>query len=237
MSLWRHARTLVARGNNARRNPFGNCSTPPKPPAPKRSPYVVLGVDKHSSEAEIKAAFRRLAMRLHPDTRGADVEDGDAALAEVVDAYGALTDAAFGAEHLVAAACEMYSLRELRDDAFHDVHDVVLLLEQELLGGDDAVKAGIATELRVEAAAVVAGGSRFAVNCSEYDAVSDVKRAIEAARGGAWALEGRPRDRDDLSTGWELVGADGTPLSNHFFLLDYGLRRDDVIHAVVRRRA
>lgn len=220
-----------------RRNPFGNCAAPSKPPAPKRSPYVVLGVDKHSSEAEIKAAFRRLAMRLHPDTRGADVEDGDAALAEVVDAYGALTDAAFGAEHLVAAACEMYSLRELRDDAFHDVHDVVLLLEQELLGGDDAVKAGIATELRVEAAAVVAGGSRFAVNCSEYDAVSDVKRAIEAARGGAWALEGRPRDRDDLSTGWELVGADGTPLSNHFFLLDYGLRRDDVIHAVVRRRA
>lgn len=220
-----------------RRIQFGSCSTPPKPPAPKRSPHVVLGVDKHSSEAEIKAAFRRLAMRLHPDTRGADVEDGDAALAEVVDAYGALTDAAFGAEHLVAAACEMYSLRELRDDAFHDVHDVVLLLEQELLGGDDAVKAGIATELRVEAAAVVAGGSRFAVNCSEYDAVSDVKRAIEAARGGAWALEGRPRDRDDLSTGWELVGADGTPLSNHFFLLDYGLRRDDVIHAVVRRRA
>ena len=80
-----------------RRNPFSNCAAPSKPPAPKRSPYVVLGVDKHSSEAEIKAAFRRLAMRLHPDTRGADVEDGDAALAEVVDAYGALTDAAFGA--------------------------------------------------------------------------------------------------------------------------------------------
>ena len=37
-----------------------------------RDPYEVLGVAKGASEAEIKKAFRSLAKKYHPDTRGGD---------------------------------------------------------------------------------------------------------------------------------------------------------------------
>ena len=208
----------------------------------KRSPYDVLGVEKGALESEIKQAFRALAMRFHPDTRGADVapEEADEQMTEVVDAYTALTDASFGAEDLVAAACEMFSLAELRADAFHDVHDVALLLEQPLLDGAASAPAEAAPELRADLVPTGRDGSeagRVDVRCCDEDAVSDIKRVIEDACGGDWDLAGRPKDRDGLATGWELVNADGTPLSSHFFLLDYNLKRGDVLHAVVRRRA
>jgi molecular chaperone DnaJ len=43
----------------------------------KRDYYDVLGVDKGASDAEIKKAFRRVAMKFHPDRNpeGADAED------------------------------------------------------------------------------------------------------------------------------------------------------------------
>jgi DnaJ-class molecular chaperone len=37
-----------------------------------RDPYQVLGVSKNASEAEIKKAFRALAKKHHPDTKGGD---------------------------------------------------------------------------------------------------------------------------------------------------------------------
>ncbi len=68
-----------------------------------RDPYEILGVGPGASNADIKAAYRRLAKELHPDTRG-----GSAAMharfQEVTAAYNQLKDEAarrrFEAERL-----------------------------------------------------------------------------------------------------------------------------------------
>jgi DnaJ-class molecular chaperone len=74
-----------------------------------RDPYEILGLARDAGNAEIKAAYRRLAKRLHPDAQS----EGNAALQqarfrEVTAAYNQLKDEAsrrrFEAERLAAAA-------------------------------------------------------------------------------------------------------------------------------------
>ena len=196
--------------------------------ATKRSPYAVLGVDRGATEREIKHKFRALAKALHPDTRSPDA-DGD--LTEVLEAYASLTDRHFDASDLVAASVEIFSIEELRSDDRYDVHDVHLVLALDLLDGDGEAEVAEEDETR----ALVEADGRVAIHCAEWDAISDVKRALEARFSEAWDLEGRPRDRDGCFAGWELVSGE-TPLGPHFFVGDYGLKRGDVVHAVVRRR-
>ena len=197
--------------------------------ATKRSPYAVLGVDRGATEREIKTKFRALAKALHPDTRAPDAA-GD--LTEVLEAYASLTDRHFDVSDLVAASVEIFSVEELRADDRHDVHDVHLVLALDLLDGDGGAEVGSDED---ETRALVEADGRVAIHCAEWDAISDVKRALEAQFSEAWDLVGRPRDRDGCFSGWELVSGE-TPLGPHFFVGDYGLKRGDVVHAVVRRR-
>lgn len=53
--------------------------------------YAVLGVAKTATQAQIKAAFRRLARELHPDTSRGD-EDTERRFKRVARAYEALGD-------------------------------------------------------------------------------------------------------------------------------------------------
>jgi hypothetical protein len=64
---------------------------PPHPPQPPRSPYEILRVQPSASSADIKAAFRREAMRLHPDVAG---EQAAADFLELASAFEALSDPA-----------------------------------------------------------------------------------------------------------------------------------------------
>ncbi len=58
----------------------------------KRDYYQVLGVSKDADERELKGAYRRLAMRNHPDRNPGD-EAAEECLKEANEAYGVLSDA------------------------------------------------------------------------------------------------------------------------------------------------
>lgn len=57
----------------------------------KRDYYEVLGVQKNASEDELKKAFRRLAMKYHPD-RNPDDAEAEAKFKEAKEAYEVLAD-------------------------------------------------------------------------------------------------------------------------------------------------
>ena len=57
----------------------------------KRDCYEVLGVSRDASEADIKKAYRRLAMKHHPD-RNPDDPKSEAAFKEAKESYEVLTD-------------------------------------------------------------------------------------------------------------------------------------------------
>lgn len=57
----------------------------------KRDYYECLAVDKTASEAEIKKAYRRLAMKYHPD-RNPDDQSAEAKFKEAKEAYEVLSD-------------------------------------------------------------------------------------------------------------------------------------------------
>jgi len=58
----------------------------------KRDYYEVLGVQKNASEAEIKKAFKRLAMKYHPDRNQDNQEESEVKFKEAKEAYDILSD-------------------------------------------------------------------------------------------------------------------------------------------------
>lgn len=59
--------------------------------AEKRDYYEVLGLQKGASEEEIKKAFRKMAMKYHPDKNPGDKE-AEEKFKEVNEAYSVLSD-------------------------------------------------------------------------------------------------------------------------------------------------
>ena len=57
----------------------------------KRDYYEVLGVDKQASEDEIKKAYRKIAIKYHPDRNPGDKEAEDK-FKEAAEAYEVLHD-------------------------------------------------------------------------------------------------------------------------------------------------
>ena len=58
----------------------------------KRDYYEILGVDKNSSEADIKKAYRKMAIKYHPDKNPGDAES-EAKFKEAAEAYEVLSNA------------------------------------------------------------------------------------------------------------------------------------------------
>jgi DnaJ-class molecular chaperone len=66
--------------------------------------YGILGVDAGSSEEQVRAAYYRLARRLHPDVYGDSISDSSrrqltAVFSRVVEAYQVLANAAMKARY------------------------------------------------------------------------------------------------------------------------------------------
>jgi molecular chaperone DnaJ len=62
----------------------------------KRDYYEVLGVDKKASAADIKKAYRKIAIKYHPDRQGdkseAEKKEAEEKFKEAAEAYAVLSD-------------------------------------------------------------------------------------------------------------------------------------------------
>jgi molecular chaperone DnaJ len=61
-------------------------------PTAKRDYYEVLGVQRNADAEEIKRAYRRLAMKFHPDRTNGDKTEAEAKFKECSEAYEVLSD-------------------------------------------------------------------------------------------------------------------------------------------------
>ncbi len=57
-----------------------------------RDYYAILGVTPQAEDVVIKAAFRALAQRYHPDKYSGSADDAQRKMAEINEAYGVLSD-------------------------------------------------------------------------------------------------------------------------------------------------
>jgi DnaJ family protein A protein 5 len=69
-----------------------DASTPQEAEQTKTDYYELLGVDRQASEDEIKRAYRRKALELHPDRNYGNVENATKLFAEIQSAYEVLSD-------------------------------------------------------------------------------------------------------------------------------------------------
>lgn len=67
-------------------------------PVADRDYYQILGVHRNASDVEIKKAFRKLALRWHPDRNPGQAE-AEGRFKEAAEAYGVLSDPALRAEY------------------------------------------------------------------------------------------------------------------------------------------
>lgn len=66
---------------------------PQRPPADTNKFYNLLGIEKNASESEIKKAYRKLAIRYHPDkNQGHNKEEAEEMFKNITNAYKVLSD-------------------------------------------------------------------------------------------------------------------------------------------------
>ncbi|KAJ2371442.1 hypothetical protein H4S02_009555, partial [Coemansia sp. RSA 2611] len=54
--------------------------------------YAILGVSKTASEDELKKAYRKLALKWHPDRHADDKQDAEVKFKNISEAYEVLSD-------------------------------------------------------------------------------------------------------------------------------------------------
>ena len=57
-----------------------------------RDYYAVLGVDRNANDDQLKKAYRKMAVKWHPDKNQDNTEKAEAMFKEVGEAYDVLSD-------------------------------------------------------------------------------------------------------------------------------------------------
>lgn len=179
-------------------------------------------------------------------------------MAEIINAYNQLMDDDFYGrvgDGRVALACELYTLNELKMDRTHDVYKIRVNYEVDGESNDSTGLSFSSSHDRdvskeksiiTEKKEFISNEYVIEINAHPEDSISDLKRNLQSRYLEEWGLEGRRLDRDQLSTGWEIVCRDRYSedendqdaievMSYHLFLHSYGILHGDTIWAVVRK--
>jgi molecular chaperone DnaJ len=168
-------------------------------PAPARDPYLVLGVERRATPADIKAAYRKLAMQHHPDRnqgdRSAEERFKDVSWAYAVlgdferrahfDRFGsAASDTPFGADATVDRATEFF------ESVFGDLlgfgrrraagEDLRYTLEidfaEAALGCEKAIEFARKEDCRTCGGTGATGGAAGLVRCGRCDGAGELRQ-------------------------------------------------------------
>ena len=171
-------------------------------------------------------------------------------MTEIINAYNQLMDDDFYGrvgDGRVALACELYTLKELKMDRIHDVYKIRVNYDVYDESNDPS---GLSSSkencINSEKNEFISNEYVIEINAHPEDSISDLKRNLQSRHLEEWGLEGRRLDRDQLSTGWEIVCRDRKSedendqdsikvMSYHLFLYSYGILHGDIIWAVVRK--
>ena len=104
-----------------------------------KDPYEILGVQRTADEAAIRAAYRKLAKKHHPDVNP-DKPDAAARFGEISSAYDLLSDkekrARFDRGEIDAEGHEVHQQRQYyRDAPGHERYDTAGALQPGRSGG------------------------------------------------------------------------------------------------------
>ena len=61
-------------------------------PASEKDYYAILGVDKNADDDQLKKAYRKMAVKWHPDKNQDKKEKAEAKFKEIGEAYDVLSD-------------------------------------------------------------------------------------------------------------------------------------------------
>jgi curved DNA-binding protein CbpA len=147
--------------------------------------YRVLGVERGASEAALKASFRALAKRLHPDLNPKD-QGAEAAFKAVNEAYSVLSDARERAKYDSAHAWAGLPLAAQRRSGS---------------SGGGGRGAAPAPPPRAQGAGGDAWGDYLREEASHERAAQRLREA--AARGEGGGFYGGSRASEDRHEGWE----------------------------------
>ncbi len=119
----------------------------------KRDYYEVLGVARNASEADVKKAFRRLAMKHHPDRNTGD-QGAEAKFKEIKQAYDVLSDPKkrtaydqFGHAGVEAGAGGFGGPGDFGNGSFQDIFGDVF---GDIFGGRGGRRTGRGADLRYD---------------------------------------------------------------------------------------